>query len=253
MPEQAAPDGGAFPTTPFPNPEEKRGLDLGLAFAAREGAELLIASDPDADRLSAAVATPSGRFVQLSGNQIGVCSPTSSFAARRGRRALPRSCSRAWSLRRCSGRSLARHGARFESTLTGFKWLWSAALELERERRGRFVFACEEALGYSVSPAVRDKDGISSAVLLAGIARRLRGERKTLLDRLAELYREHGLWVSVQHSAVRPGRARHRRNRVRDAAPRRRAAGRARRSARRAACETSASPAVGRVGSASPI
>jgi phosphomannomutase len=96
-------------------------------------------------------------------------------------------------------------GPRFESTLTGFKWLWSAALELERERKGRFVFACEEALGYSVSGAVRDKDGISSAVLLAGIARRLRGDGKSLLDRLAELYREHGLWVSVQHSVVRPG------------------------------------------------
>jgi phosphomannomutase len=204
VPEQEAPD-GRFPTTPFPNPEEKGSLDLGLAFAEREGAELLLANDPDADRLSAAVATPSGRFVKLSGNQIGVLLADellSRTVATEGTPALVL----ASVVSSPMFEKLARaRGARFEPTLTGFKWLWSAALELERERRGTFVFACEEALGYSVSPAVRDKDGISSALLLAALARRLRGEGKSLLDRLAELYRELGLWVSVQHSVVRPG------------------------------------------------
>jgi phosphomannomutase len=204
VPEQAAPD-GRFPTTPFPNPEEKGSLDLGLAFAASEGAELLIANDPDADRLSAAVATPSGRFVQLSGNQIGVLLADELLRHTTATEGTPALVLASVVSSPMLGKLARAYGARFESTLTGFKWLWSAALELERERKGRFVFACEEALGYSVSPAVRDKDGISSAVLLAGIAARLRREQKTLLDRLAELYREHGLWVSVQHSVVRPG------------------------------------------------
>jgi len=69
----------------------------------------------------------------------------------------------------------------------------------------RFVFACEEALGYSVSAAVRDKDGVSAALCLARIAAELREKEQTLLDRLGELYRKHGLWVSAQHNLVRPG------------------------------------------------
>lgn len=204
VPEQAAPD-GRFPTTPFPNPEEAGSLDLALEFAAREDAELLLANDPDADRLSAAVRTPSGRFVQLSGNQIGVLLADELLRNAVGTEGTPPLVLATIVSSPMLEKVAKAHGARFEATLTGFKWLWSAALELEHERKGRFVFACEEALGFSVSPAVRDKDGISSALVLAAIARRLRAEGKLLLDRLNELYREHGLWVSAQHSVVLPG------------------------------------------------
>lgn len=203
-PEQAEPD-GTFPTTPFPNPEEPGSLDLALAFAQRERAELLLANDPDADRLSAAVPTPSGRYVQLSGNQIGVllCDALLAHAREGGvERGLVVASIVSTPL---LGKLARARGAHFEATLTGFKWIWSAARALELEGAGRFVFACEEALGYSVSAAVRDKDGISAAVALARVAARLKLRQQTLLDRLGELYRELGLWVSVQHNIAGAG------------------------------------------------
>jgi phosphomannomutase len=97
------------------------------------------------------------------------------------------------------------HGAGFAQTLTGFKWIWNAALDLEAEGRGRFVFGYEEALGYSVSRQVRDKDGISAAVVFADLAADARQAGTTVLGRLADLYRRYGVWVSTQENVVRPG------------------------------------------------
>jgi phosphomannomutase len=98
-------------------------------------------------------------------------------------------------------------GARHERTHTGFKWLWSAALELERAGRGRFCFAYEEALGYSVFSAVRDKDGIAAGRALAEHAAALAHAGKTLFDRLYELYVQHGLWASAAHNVSLRGSA----------------------------------------------
>ena len=99
----------------------------------------------------------------------------------------------------------AAHGARFEQTLTGFKWIWNAALDIEAAGEGTYVFGYEEALGYSVGPAVRDKDGISAAVAFADLAAACASNGETVLDYLARLYDQHGLWVSTQLSIVRPG------------------------------------------------
>jgi phosphomannomutase len=96
-------------------------------------------------------------------------------------------------------------GARWEQTLTGFKWVWAAALALERELGLKFVFGYEEALGYSVGHLVHDKDGISAAVLVAELLAHCRARGVGLLDRLNELYCRHGLWASVQRSVVLPG------------------------------------------------
>jgi phosphomannomutase len=96
-------------------------------------------------------------------------------------------------------------GARFERTLTGFKWLWTAALALERAGEGRFAFACEEALGYALTPVVRDKDGISAAVAIADLAARCRHDGETLLDRLHALAAEFGVWASAQHNVTVSG------------------------------------------------
>jgi phosphomannomutase len=195
VPEQAAPD-GTFPTTPFPNPEEPGTLDLALALAAREGAELVLANDPDADRLAAGVPTPSGRMVALTGNQLAVLLTDAALTAFPGPgRPLVTASVVTTPLVEAVARA---RGAHFERTLTGFKWLWTAALALERTGAGRFACACEEALGYSVTPAVRDKDGISAAVLLALEASRCRERGETLLDRFHALCRAHGLWVSAQ-------------------------------------------------------
>jgi phosphomannomutase len=200
--EQALPD-GRFPTLKFPNPEEPGALDLALELAKTVDADLILANDPDADRLAASVPTPSGRWQLLTGNQIGVLL-ADFMLARAPQTPRPLVVSSIVSSPML-GSIAARYGAHFEQTLTGFKWIWNAALELESTKSLRFVFGYEEALGYSVDHLVRDKDGISAALLLCELAASCKSRDQNLLDRLAELYREHGLWVSFQMSVVRPG------------------------------------------------
>jgi phosphomannomutase len=217
VPQQAEPD-GAFPTTPFPNPEEPGTLDLGLAFAKAEDADLLIANDPDADRLAVAVPTPSGSFRRLTGNQVAALLADACIPDRSGipvseqsmpspGSTVPPALVLASIVTTPLVEAIARsRGARFERTLTGFKWLWSAALSLERAGGGRFAYACEEALGYSLTPAVRDKDGISAAIAIADLAARCRERGESLLDRLHALGRRFGVWASAPASIQVQGR-----------------------------------------------
>ena len=103
------------------------------------------------------------------------------------------------------GRIAARRGAVHETTLTGFKWIINAGLALEGGGAGRFAFGYEEALGYSVGQTVRDKDGLSAAVVMADLAAEEASAGRSVLDRLHDLWDEVGLWVSAQHSIVRAG------------------------------------------------
>ena len=96
-------------------------------------------------------------------------------------------------------------GARHDVTLTGFKWIVKAGLALEREIGGRFVFGYEEALGYTVGSVVRDKDGMSAALLFLDLVADLGDAGQTVMDRLHDLWRHHGLWVSGQTSITRTG------------------------------------------------
>jgi phosphomannomutase len=199
--EQAAPD-GSFPTTPFPNPEEPGTLDLALAEAERSRAALLLVSDPDADRLAAA-ARLDGVMTVLDGNQVGALLADALLArAAKGPQPLVLSSVVSSPLIEVLSRS---RGAHHERTHTGFKWLWSAALELERSGQRRFAFACEEALGYSVFSGVRDKDGIAAGRALAELAASLHARGATLFDRLHELYAEHGLWASAARNIALTG------------------------------------------------
>jgi phosphomannomutase len=200
VPQQFEPD-GRFPTVAFPNPEEPGALDLATELATQTGADLIIANDPDTDRLAVSVEHPDG-WRPLTGNQIGVL--LADFVLEHTAEAHPIVLNSIVSSPLLS-RIAAAHGARFAQTLTGFKWIWNAALDLQEAGEGRFVFGYEEALGYSVGQTVRDKDGISAAVLFADLAAACRAAGGTVLDRLADLSRRHGLWVSTQHSVVRPG------------------------------------------------
>ena len=202
VPQQAEPD-GRFPTVNFPNPEEPGALDLAQQLADEVDAQLILANDPDADRLAACVPTPAGRFRQLSGNQIGLL--LADFLLEHALRAPQPLVISSLVSSPMLASIAARHGARAEQTLTGFKWIWNAALDLEREQGARFAFGYEEALGYSVGRIVYDKDGISAALLLADLAAHCQATDTTLSERLDQLYRRHGLWVSVQHSENRPG------------------------------------------------
>lgn len=201
VPEQFAPD-GHFPTVSFPNPEEKGALDLATALASEVGADAVLANDPDVDRL--AVALPAaGGWRNLTGNQIGVllADHVLSHWSRDERPMVANSIVSSPMLFDVA----AAHGAHCEQTLTGFKWICNAALDLERDEGVRFAMGFEEAIGYSIGPVVRDKDGISAALVFADLIGAAKANGKTVWDLLADLATRHGLWVSAQHSVVRPG------------------------------------------------
>jgi len=201
VPEQREPD-GHFPTVHFPNPEEPGALDLALALAEAKNADLLIANDPDVDRLAIAVPSASGRFRVLTGNQLGLLLADFALShADSGARSLVLSSIVSSPMLELIARA---RGARYENVLTGFKWIWTAALALEAQSY-RFCFGYEEALGYSFGRTVRDKDGISAALAFAELAAETRAQGKSVLERLHELYREHGLWVSAPHNVTLTG------------------------------------------------
>jgi phosphomannomutase len=199
--EQIEPD-GRFPTVDFPNPEEPGALDLATALARTGGADVILANDPDTDRLAVSLPSPSGDWRSLTGNQIGVL--LADHVLTHTDEAAPLVINSIVSSPMLADVA-AHHGAAFAATLTGFKWIWNAALDLDAEGGRRFVFGYEEALGYSVGPVVRDKDGIGAAVAFADLMAFARANGETVWDRLAALYLRHGLWVSVQLSVVRPG------------------------------------------------
>lgn len=193
--EQARPD-GSFPTVAFPNPEEPGAMDRALALGSEVGADLAIANDPDGDRVAVAVRGPDG-FESLSGNDIGVLLANDLLERYQGS-GQPVVISTLVSSPML-GRVAASYGARWEQTLTGHKWIQNRALELEEEGYV-YLFGYEEALGYAPSSAVRDKDGISSALLLTDLASRLKAQDATLLDARDQLWRKHGFFADRQIS-----------------------------------------------------
>ena len=204
VPEQQQPD-GRFPTVSFPNPEEKGALDLALALAERTRADVLLANDPDADRLAVGARDASGAMRVFSGNETGVLLGHYALTQLSHRPEKPLLLATIVSSSQL-GRIAADLGARYEETLTGFKWLMNRAIEVEASEGASLVFAYEEALGYCVGDVVRDKDGIGAGVLFADLCGWCRARGVTAWDYLAEIQRAHGLYVSSQRSLVRPGR-----------------------------------------------
>jgi phosphomannomutase len=187
--EQAEPD-PAFPTVTFPNPEEPGAMDRVLALAAASGADLAIANDPDADRCAVAIPEPGGPtgWRMLRGDEVGAL--IGDHLMRRGVRGRYATTVVSSSL---LSRMCAARGLPYGETLTGFKWIVRAGPDL--------VFGYEEALGYCCDPgSVRDKDGISAAVLVCELAAGLAAELRTLGDRLDELALEYGLHATDQLS-----------------------------------------------------
>jgi phosphomannomutase len=198
--EQFEPD-GTFPTIDFPNPEEPGALDLVVTLASEADTDLVLANDPDGDRLAVSIPVD-GTWRRLSGNDLGIL--LADFVLDRTGHITDRLVVNTIVSSPMLSAIAADHGATHAVTLTGFKWICNAALDLERDGH-RFVFGYEEALGYAVGPAVRDKDGTSAAVWFADLAAHCAASGETVLDRLARLYVRHGLWVSVPRSIVREG------------------------------------------------
>lgn len=188
--EQVWPD-GTFPTVNFPNPEEKGALDLAIKVAKENNAEFIIANDPDADRLAVAVPDAKGNWKPLHGNVIG-CYLGWYLAKQyhaQGKKGVL-ACSLV------SSPALAeiakKYGFDSEETLTGFKYIGKV---------NGLLFGFEEALGYLVDPdKVRDKDGISAAIVFLDLVRSLKKEGKTLADYAADFTKEFGAYVSGQIS-----------------------------------------------------
>ncbi|MCA2213895.1 phospho-sugar mutase [Jidongwangia harbinensis] len=184
--EQAEPDPD-FPTVAFPNPEEPGAMDLLLALATAGDADLAVANDPDADRCAIAVPSAAG-WRPLTGDQLGTL--LADHLIRRGRPGTYATTIVSSTLLRAL---CAARGVPYAETLTGFKWIVRAA--------GELAFGYEEALGYCVAPdLVRDKDGITAALLVAELAAALRAEGRTIADRLDELDSEFGVHRTDQLS-----------------------------------------------------
>ena len=191
---QAEPDPG-FPTVAFPNPEEPGALDLAMDLGRRTGADLVIANDPDGDRLAVAVPADEARrtWRRLTGDQVG---------ALLGAYLLSRSAEPAGDLLVSTivsstllSRIAAASGAQYAQTLTGFKWIMRAG----DSRPGlRFAFGYEEALGYAVTDVVRDKDGIGAALALLGLAAVARSRGESLTDVYDGLEATYGVHATEQ-------------------------------------------------------
>jgi phosphomannomutase len=198
---QADPD-PAFPTVPFPNPEEPGAMDLLLDLARRERAHLAIANDPDADRLAVAVPDPAtGDWRPLTCDEIGTL--LGDWRLERdgaGRQRLVATTVVSSSL---LSKLAAEHHVAYAETLTGFKWLARAALAAPSLRP---VYAYEEALGSCVGAVVRDKDGISAAMAFAELAATERAQGRSVLDRLDDIHRRHGVHLTAQRSVRFEGR-----------------------------------------------
>jgi phosphomannomutase len=185
-----------FPTVAFPNPEEPGALDLALADAERVGADLIIANDPDADRLAVALPDPyaGGAWRSLTGNEVGAL-----LADHLLRRSESAGATRLVATTVVSSRLLSAMaedaGVHYAETLTGFKWIMRAAVERPDLR---FVFGYEEALGYAVTDEVRDKDGITAMLVFAELAAEAKAAGRSVVDRLDDLARRFGLHATAQ-------------------------------------------------------
>jgi phosphomannomutase len=189
-----------FPTVRFPNPEEPGALDLAISLARRSGADLVIASDPDGDRLAVAIPDEQapGGYRQLTGDQVGAL--LGAFLLGRLAASPGTVMSQQLAVSTVVSGSLlakiaAAAGAQYTRTLTGFKWIVRAA---DLRADVRFAFGYEEALGYAVTSAVRDKDGISAALAILSLAAVARSAGESLQDAYDALEVAHGVHLNAQ-------------------------------------------------------
>ncbi len=196
-----------FPTVAFPNPEEPGALDLALAQAERDHADLVLANDPDGDRLAVAVPDPAeaGGWRVLSGDQVGALIGSylldrTATEPEAGQRLVVTTVVSSTLL----GKIAAAAGARYAETLTGFKWIVRAGQGVPGRR---FLFGYEEALGYAMGDVVRDKDGISAALALLSLAATASAAGQSLLDRWDALEAGHGVHLTAQVTLHAPSPA----------------------------------------------
>jgi phosphoglucomutase len=200
VPEQREGDGN-FPTVAFPNPEEAAALDMAIKLGMKEKADVVMATDPDADRFGIAVPNRAGGFTLVTGNQMGVLLADYIFLSLREKGKLPKNAAMVNSIVTTGMQKKVAeyYGVECFECLTGFKWIADLMRKWENGEKGAksFVFGTEESYGYLVETEVRDKDGVSAAAMTAEMTLYWRSKGKSLLERLDELYVLCGYWQEV--------------------------------------------------------
>ena len=206
VPEQMVIDGN-FPTVVSPNPENPEGFYLAVDIAKREGADFILGSDPDADRVGIMVRTKDGEFKVISGNQTGVLLLDYLIGAMKRSGKLPE---KPVALKTIVTTEMARkvaevNGLQSYDTFTGFKFLAEKKDKLENSGEGKVIFAYEESYGYMVGDYVRDKDAVTASLLLTEMAAWYAAQGMTLADALDALYEKYGYFAEHTYNLVMPG------------------------------------------------
>ncbi len=207
VPQQREPD-GHFPTCPYPNPEIYEALKLGLELAEKSGADLMLATDPDADRVGIAIRCPDGSYELVSGNEVGVLLLDYICAGRMENGTMPKNPVAVKSLvsTPLADQIAAHYGVELRSVLTGFKWIGDQIARLEADGEvDRFLFGFEESYGYLAGPYVRDKDAIVASMLICEMAAYYRSVGSSIKARLEEIYAQYGRYLNETDSYEFPG------------------------------------------------
>lgn len=206
VPEQAEPNGD-FPTVKLPNPEDPEALAMGIALAKEQGADVVIAVDPDADRMGTAVRQPSGEYQLLTGNQIGAVLLNYLLTAKKAAGTLPANGALVKSIVSSEfATDIAKSfGVETINVLTGFKYIAEQIQHFEDTNEHTFLFGFEESYGYLVKSFARDKDSVQATVLLAEVAAYYKSLGKTLYDGLQELFEQYGYFVENTKSLTFAG------------------------------------------------
>ena len=206
VPEQRKPD-GLFPTVEKPNPEEAPALKLAVELGEREHADCVMATDPDADRFGSAFPGPDGKFVLVTGNQMGVLLLDYILLSRKESGKMPPHPAVVRSIvsTTLADRICEKYNTKLVECLTGFKWIAAAEAEMEKNGKDEYVFGFEESYGYKVEKEVFDKDGISAAAMCAEMTLYWRSKGKSLLQRLDDMYKEYGFYEDRAISKYFPG------------------------------------------------
>ena len=206
VPEQRIPDGN-FPTVEKPNPEEAPALKMAVELAEKEKADVVMATDPDADRFGIAVPDANGKYVLITGNQMGALLTDYIIVSRKELGKMPANPAIVRSIVTSpfADKICAANGVKLVECLTGFKWIANVMAGFEKTNSNNYIFGFEESYGYNVETDVRDKDGVSAAAMCAEMTLYWRTQGKSLLQRLEELYTTYGYFQDSAISQNFPG------------------------------------------------
>ena len=207
VPEQKYPDGN-FPTCPYPNPEIFEALRLGLELAKANGADLMLATDPDADRVGIAMKCPDGSYELVSGNEVGVLLLDYICEGRIEKGTMPKNAVAVKSLvsTPLADAVAANYGVEMRNVLTGFKWIGDQIARLENDNEvERFILGFEESYGYLAGPYVRDKDAVVGSMLICEMAAYLRSIGSSIKERLEAISAKYGRYLNKVDSFEFPG------------------------------------------------